>query len=270
MSSPVSFCNQPPSATNAVTAVRPVPARRRLCHYNGSCSSSTTHHNPRLSHDNNVNGTNEECSTHHCISSFRSGSSFTVYEGRTFPLNQITSSLHSSTTDTDAMDDTSTILQQDDEFMENQNISSTLNIGSRKDSTEPPSVLSSPNNNHDDNFFLRPLLHQSFHRNNRMNANLHTSSSYRQHPSTSSSTILRVSPFEPIVNDRNFNGKISPLPQQEYRAWQKRREKHVEEVFHQQSQPYDRNDVMVHHRATTFQRPVAVSPMEMDEKIHFV
>jgi hypothetical protein len=212
-----------------------------------------------MNEESSVSSNDSQNKTHHRISSLRSGSSFTVYEGRTFPLNQITSSLHASTTDTDAMDDSSTILQQDDQVM-----------GTRKDSTDPPSVLSSPNNNHNDNFFLRPLLHQSFHRNNRMNANLHTSSSYRHQPSTSSSTILRVSPFEPIVNDRNFNGKISPLPQQEYRAWQKRREKHVEEVFHQQSQQYDRNDIMIHHRATTFQRPVAVSPMEMDEKIHFV
>jgi hypothetical protein len=216
--------------------------------------------------NNDVDGMDEECSLssnasqnkkHHRISSFPSGSSFTLYEGRTFPFNQVTSSLYSTSA-------TTTISNNSSAATPPSSMPDHPLVCSGKGSSKSSSFTShKKRNNHNENFFLRPLLHQQpSHGNNIMNTNVH-SLSYRQQPSASSSTILRVSPFEPIVNDRNFNGKISPLPQQEYHAWQKRREKQVEEVFYHYQQQHDRHKSVLH--GTSIQRPVAVSPMEMDE-----
>jgi hypothetical protein len=314
-SSPVHFCDQPPSScsANSVTTVRPVPARRRRHRYynhdeSHSNSSTPLNSDQRKDIDDSNNDyidiMEEECSvssqnkTHHRISSFSSGSSFTVYEGRTFPLNQVTSSLHCTTGTT-----STTFAVSDADAMIHPNVPSSLPVHplvwsttmiTTNESDVAPSTFSSLNNNNyssssnynnnnqnhnNENFFLRPLLHQPFvDGRNSHNNNCHTLS-FRQHPnvSSSSATILRVSPFEPIVNDRNFNGKISPLPQEEYRAWQKRREKqHVDDVFY--SQAHDCHDSALIHGisssssrgATSFKRPIAVSPMEMDESLQFL
>lgn len=271
--SPVNFCNYP-AHSNVLTEVRHVPAKRNE---RRSCSSDFM----KLDFTMVEGGDrSSRCSLKHktdprVISSVTS-SSFTVYEGNTMKMDPTLpdhTSPHECLEDSDMMSDSESYCpyhsesQYDDALPAHPLVTShscrsqddlSLDESSSKSPCLPLQTASK-------NFFFRPLFNynhhhisaspQACHHSHKFHHCHHQQQQYH-HPHQPS--VIRVSPFEPIVKDRNFNGKISPLPQEEYQAWQKKREKNSEELFYQ-------NHTQTWTRDRIVKRPVAISPVESPE-----